>query len=263
MPFPYKHVLLIGATSGIGKAMADRFIDEGVKVTAVGRRQERLDDFVSSHGSDKASSFAFDIGDLDKIPTFVEITMKTYPSIDCVFLNAGTHHRFDFSKPDSVDLEVFNREITVNFTSFVALAHALLPPLLASNEHSSLIFTGTPISLVPAFILPAYSASKAALDAFIMCLREQLRDTNVRVMHISPGPIQTELHDSEMGQESGRSFGMPLKDFVDQAYAGLNEGRADIFPGCVGGSTKEQFMEIVEKRGGGFARLSKLLRGIY
>jgi NADP-dependent 3-hydroxy acid dehydrogenase YdfG len=72
MPFPYKHVLLVGATSGIGKAMADRFIAEGVKVTAVGRRQERLDDFVSSHGSDKASSLAFDIGDLDKIPTFVE-----------------------------------------------------------------------------------------------------------------------------------------------------------------------------------------------
>jgi len=73
MPFPYKHVLLIGATSGIGKAMADRFISEGVKVTAVGRRQERLDDFVSSHGSDKASGLAFDIGELDKIPAFGEM----------------------------------------------------------------------------------------------------------------------------------------------------------------------------------------------
>ena len=104
--------------------------------------------------------------------------MKTYPSIDCVFLNAGTVHRFDFSKPDSVDLEVFNREITVNFTSFVALTQSLVPHLLARNEPSSLIFTGTQISLVPAFSLPAYSASKAALDAFIMCLREQLRDTD-------------------------------------------------------------------------------------
>ncbi len=72
MLFPYKHVLLIGATSGIGKAMADHFIAEGVKVTAVGRRQERLDDFTSEHGSDKASSLAFDISDLDKIPAFAE-----------------------------------------------------------------------------------------------------------------------------------------------------------------------------------------------
>lgn len=72
MAFPYQHVLLIGATSGIGRAMADRFIAEGVRVTAVGRRQERLDDFVSSHGSDKASSLTFDIGELERIPTFVE-----------------------------------------------------------------------------------------------------------------------------------------------------------------------------------------------
>ena len=189
--------------------------------------------------------------------------MKTYPSIDCVFLNAGTMHRFDFSKPDSVDLEVFNREITVNFTSFVALTHALLPHLLARNEASSLIFTGTPISLIPAFVMPAYSASKAALDAFIMCLREQLRDMNVQVMHISPGPIQTEIDDSETGQESGRKFGMPMTVFVDEAYAGLAGGRADIFPGCVGGSTKEQFMEIAEKRYGAFARVSKLFRSVH
>jgi NADP-dependent 3-hydroxy acid dehydrogenase YdfG len=73
MTFPYQHVLLIGATSGIGKAMADRFVAEGVKVTVVGRRQELLNDFVSSHGSDKASSLTFDIGELDKIPNFVEM----------------------------------------------------------------------------------------------------------------------------------------------------------------------------------------------
>lgn len=56
MTFPYKHILLIGATSGIGKAMADRFISENIQVTAVGRRQERLDEFVSTHGSNKASA---------------------------------------------------------------------------------------------------------------------------------------------------------------------------------------------------------------
>jgi NADP-dependent 3-hydroxy acid dehydrogenase YdfG len=72
MSFPYKHVLLIGATSGIGLAMADHFIVHKVKVTAVGRRQERLDKFVSSHGSEYASSLTFDIGDLAKIPTFIE-----------------------------------------------------------------------------------------------------------------------------------------------------------------------------------------------
>lgn len=189
--------------------------------------------------------------------------MKTYPAIDCVFLNAATQGHTDFSKPDSVDLQAFNREISINFTSYVALVHAVLPHLLARDQPTGLIFTGSQISLVPAFPMPAYCASKAALDTFIICLREQLQDTKVKVVHISPGPVQTELHDSTMGGEKGSKFGMPLKDFVDQTYAELAEGRRDIFPGTVGGSTKKQFLEIVEKRDDAFARMSKLLRSIY
>jgi NADP-dependent 3-hydroxy acid dehydrogenase YdfG len=72
MAFPYKHVLLIGATAGIGAAMADRFIETGVKVTAVGRRQERLDEFVRKHGEDKASGVALDLSDSASIPIFAE-----------------------------------------------------------------------------------------------------------------------------------------------------------------------------------------------
>ena len=71
MSFPYKHVLLVGATSGIGRAMADHFIANGVKVTAVGRRQERLEDFVAKHDQETASGIAFDIAKLDEIPTFI------------------------------------------------------------------------------------------------------------------------------------------------------------------------------------------------
>jgi NADP-dependent 3-hydroxy acid dehydrogenase YdfG len=71
MSYLYKHVLLIGATSGIGRAMADHFIANGLKVTAIGRRQERLDDFVAQHGSEKASGIAFDIEKLDEIPAFL------------------------------------------------------------------------------------------------------------------------------------------------------------------------------------------------
>lgn len=72
MSFQYKHVLVIGATSGIGRGMADHFIAQGMKVTAVGRRQDRLDDFVTQHGRDKASAIAFDIAKLDEVPTFIK-----------------------------------------------------------------------------------------------------------------------------------------------------------------------------------------------
>jgi NADP-dependent 3-hydroxy acid dehydrogenase YdfG len=71
MPFPYKHVLIIGATSGIGKAMGDHLIAQGLKVTAVGRREDRLNAFVEENGSDRASSIVFDIEKLDEISSFV------------------------------------------------------------------------------------------------------------------------------------------------------------------------------------------------
>lgn len=72
MAFPYKHVLLIGATSGIGKAMADKLLSSGVHVTAVGRRKDRLDEFISAHGLEKASSAVFDIANLNGIPAFAK-----------------------------------------------------------------------------------------------------------------------------------------------------------------------------------------------
>lgn len=72
MSFPYKTVLVLGATSGIGLALAEKMIENGCHVIAVGRRKEHLDSFVSKHGKEKASSFTFDITDLSSIPSFAE-----------------------------------------------------------------------------------------------------------------------------------------------------------------------------------------------
>ncbi|TGO20680.1 hypothetical protein BPAE_0275g00110 [Botrytis paeoniae] len=109
MTFPYKHVLLIGATSGIGLAMAERLVQK-CKVTVVGRRKDRLDEFVAKHG-DKAKSIAFDIGDTEKASQFAADVIESSPDIDCVFLNAGYQRKHDFSKPESVDIKGFNYEM--------------------------------------------------------------------------------------------------------------------------------------------------------
>jgi NADP-dependent 3-hydroxy acid dehydrogenase YdfG len=71
MPFPYKRVLVVGATSGIGEALANRFIEEGASVIVVGRRKDQLESFVHRHGKDKATAVPFDITELSKIPNFV------------------------------------------------------------------------------------------------------------------------------------------------------------------------------------------------
>ena len=87
MSFPYKHVLLIGATAGIGAAMADKYIEQGIKVTAVGRRAERLDAFVAKHGSSKASGAVFDITATDKLDGFVKRYVQTHFTKQSQLLN--------------------------------------------------------------------------------------------------------------------------------------------------------------------------------
>jgi NADP-dependent 3-hydroxy acid dehydrogenase YdfG len=72
MPFTYKTVLILGATSGIGLALAEKIIAHGSHVIALGRRQENLDELVKKHGSDKVSAMKFDITDLKGIPDLVK-----------------------------------------------------------------------------------------------------------------------------------------------------------------------------------------------
>ncbi|KAF1994340.1 oxidoreductase [Amniculicola lignicola CBS 123094] len=262
MSFPYKHTLLIGATSGIGAAIATKLISSGVKVTAVGRRKDRLDEFVKQHGADKASSIVFDIADLEKTPTFAAEALKNFPTIDSLFLNAGMQRNHNFSTPSDVSLSTFDQEILTNFTSFVHLTHAFLPTFLAAKDKRGIIFTGSHLSIVPASPMPGYSASKAALDAFFVCIRAQLKKTNVEIIHLSPPMVQSELHDTTMSPEHGRAMGMPAPQFVEEAYAGLVKGDENIFIGTIPSSSQEQVLDIAEKRLEAFERLEGFLESM-
>ena len=162
MPYQYKNTLVIGATSGIGAAMADRLIQEGSKVIAVGRRQDRLDDFVRKHGSDKASAVKFDITNRQNMDEFVKelinpvsvplgcyttkiltniyfSTVNTYPDLDCVFLNAGVQSQINLAEPAKFDSSAFHSEIETNFSSFVDLTMKFLPFLMSKNTDTCLM----------------------------------------------------------------------------------------------------------------------------
>lgn len=72
MGFPYKTVLLVGATSGIGAGLADKLIREGSRVIAVGRRQDRLDAFIANHGVERAGAIKYDVTDRNGLDAFVQ-----------------------------------------------------------------------------------------------------------------------------------------------------------------------------------------------
>lgn len=159
----YKKVLLVGATSGIGRALADRFIASGSSVIVAGRRLERLNDFVSQHGAAKAFAAQLDLNDTDKLPAFVAKITAEHPDLDCVFLNSGVQNRLDFSKPESVDLKKARNEIDTNYWSQICMTHAFLPWLLKrgqKGETSALMFTSSGLAMVPLPAAIGYCATK-------------------------------------------------------------------------------------------------------
>lgn len=200
MSLKYNKVLVLGATSGIGHALAAKFVETGTSVIVTGRRRENLDEFVKEYGSKaNVDSAVFDITDLQSIPSFVESMFKKHPDLDSIFLNSGIQRGLDWTKPESVDLDTVELEFRTNYLSYMHFCKAALPYLEKQKKETSLIFTTSGLALVPIMGCPNYCASKAALHHMILVMRQQLKDarSNVKIIELFPPAVQTELHDEK------------------------------------------------------------------
>ncbi|KAL4950710.1 hypothetical protein BDW69DRAFT_197065 [Aspergillus filifer] len=265
---PFQHYILkqtswltnfISNPVGIGRAIAERFVESGAKVTVVGRRKHRLDEFVAKYGNERAHAITFDLFKTDDIPAFIKNATTIYTDIDCVYFNAGTRQAYNLASDEGWDLKRFNEEVHLNFNSAVALSPAFLPFLKKRAEEvpASLISTGTTLAIIPAAWVPAYSASKAALNVFVLCLREHLKDASkLKIIEISPSAVQTETRNTTIGGK-GEKIGMLLDQSATQAYNGLKQGPDQII---VGGSPDQEAFDDILKRRGGFENSAAMWR---
>lgn len=233
MPWTYKKVLVIGATSGIGEALAARLVAAGSSVIVTGRRKEKLEQFVHKHGKDKSTAVPLDITNIDEIPGFATKITDTHPDLDCVILNSGIQRRVDFTKPETVDIASIQNEFNTNYISYIALTKAFLPFLQAKEEESSLVFVSSGLALVPLPRCANYCASKAALHHLVLALREQLKESKIKIVEIFPPAVQTELHDEKNQPDikDGHKIGMPLDAFTEETFSGLEQGEENIAVG--------------------------------
>lgn len=282
MAFGYKKVLIIGATSGIGKTLADKVVQNGSKLIVAGRRKENLDEIVQRYGTNKVSAKAFDIMQLEQVkslmpserytPTNVQRNQRSHnfaseiisenPDLDCIFVNSGIQRPFDFSKPETVDLDIFDQELTTNYTSAVRITKAFLPHLQSQKTTTAIAFTTSQMALVPMMRCPNYGASKAALHHFILALRTQLQDGpgDVKVLEIYPPAVQTELHDAKHQPDlkDGHLIGMPLQEFVDEVWDRISEGEDQIPVG----SARDIYNAFEVKRQELYRDMTELLSGL-
>ncbi|RUP76767.1 short-chain dehydrogenase [Alteromonas sp. KS69] len=198
-----KTLLITGATSGIGKALALQAAEKGYQVIACGRNQDVLNELASKPN---IQPLQFDV-------TSLEDAKQALHNVKCdiAILNAGTCEYVDIDKFES---DMFRRVFEPNFFGVVHCVEALIPSLKKGNK---LVIVDSMARLLPFTRSQAYGASKAALHYFTKSLEVDLHDRGIKVQAVSPGFVETPLTDKN-------DFDMPMKITATEAAESMLKG---------------------------------------
>lgn len=218
-----KTVLITGGASGIGLALAERFLKAGSKVIICGRRAEKL-----AEAKEKNPSILTLVGDVSTAEQRVALfnaVSEQFPEVNVLVNNAGTQRRFPVTE-DPINWDQSREEIATNFEAPVHLSLLFIPLLLKNTASTPYILNVTSgLAFVPIAAAPVYCATKAALHSFTLSLRHQLSTTPIKVIEVIPPAVQTDL-----GGPGKHTFGVPLDEYADATFAGIIEGAQQEVP---------------------------------
>ena len=192
-----KTAVITGGATGIGRAAAKRFIDEGAFVFIFGRQQKALDAAVTYLGPNARAvkGSVSDEADLDRLYAAVKAERGT---LDIVFANAGAGGPLPLGK---ITAEHIDETFGTNVKGTIFTVQKALP-LMGSG--GSIILTGSSAGTTGAPGFTAYSASKAAVRNLARTWAEDLKGTGIRVNVLSPGATATELAKEALGRKARR-----------------------------------------------------------
>ncbi|MEM8647814.1 MAG: SDR family oxidoreductase [Pseudomonadota bacterium] len=188
----YKTALVTGASSGIGAAATRSLSEAGFKVTALARRQDRLDALAEETGCEP---LVLDLKDTDA----VYAALKGL-EVDVLVNNAGLgrgYEGFLESTPDEI-----NEMIELNMAAAIHVTHAVLSGMVERGR-GHMVHIGSIAGLYP-LGFPVYGATKGGLHRFAQHLRMELKGSGVRQTEICPGRIATEFFDTAFKTEADR-----------------------------------------------------------
>jgi uncharacterized oxidoreductase len=182
-------ILITGGATGIGFALADALVKAGNKVIICGRRQGKLTE--AKNRVPELEIKACDITDEKERASLLEWVKSNFADLNILINNAGVQ-RVMHLKEGIKDLQGGEDEIQTNLVALVRLSAYFVPFLLEKKE-SAIINVSSGLAFKPLAAKPVYSATKAAVHSFTVSLRQQLKDTPVKVFEIIPPTVATEL----------------------------------------------------------------------
>jgi ribitol 2-dehydrogenase len=185
-----KVMLITGATSGIGKALADFYYKKNYNLILTGSSQEKINKLKDKFKKNTLLICA-DLTKSNDIKKIVSESISKFKKIDILIANAGLY------EPDRIisgNPERWDRVINVNVTSVFRLVNLVLP-YMRRNKFGDIAITSSISGHQAIHWEPIYSASKHAIQSFAHGLRTQVSKYNIRVISIAPGMVMTELWD--------------------------------------------------------------------
>jgi len=194
-----KIAIVTGGGSGIGLAIAEKFIQNNIRVIIVGRDLQKLDDAKNKLG-DLCDSFSFDLNNLNELPILVDKIIDRYGQIDILVNNAGINMKKDFTE---VTDNEFQKILLTNVTAVFVLSREVVKHMVQKKNGSIINIS----SMASQYGLPkviAYSASKSAIEGMTRAMAVELSPKGIRVNCIAPGFIITDMTEKAFNQDVER-----------------------------------------------------------
>ena len=218
-----KTVMITGASSGIGKALASAIATRGARLGLLARRQNLLDEIVHAVQG-RAVAVAADVRDADGMKAAADRVRAELGPIDILIANAGIGTSSHISQLDPNHLA---NVISINLVGAANSVAAVVPQMIERGK-GHLVAISSLAAYRGLAKSAAYCASKAAMSAYFESVRIDLRGTGVGVTVIHPGFIKTPL---TAGREAHMPYLMELDDAVPKIVSAIEKGRKSVaFP---------------------------------
>ncbi|HMU46696.1 MAG TPA: SDR family oxidoreductase [Chitinophagaceae bacterium] len=183
-----KVAIVTGGGSGLGFAIAEKFVENNIQTIIIGRDKAKLDAAASKLGN-LCSIEVCDLSNLSSIPSLIERIINQNGHIDILVNNAGINMKKDFTE---VTDEEFQQVITTNLCSVFAISREVVKQMLKQEDGVIINIS----SMAAQYGLPkviAYSASKTAIDGITRAMAVELSPKGIRVNAIAPGFIYSDM----------------------------------------------------------------------
>ncbi len=189
----FRHALVVGASSGIGEALARRLAAGGARVALVARRTDKLEAIAASINQSaedrRAWPFAHDVREVEEVPELFQEITRVLGGLDLMIYAAGVQHQVAFEEFDtSKDLEM----LEVNLAGAVAWLNPAAERF-GRTRRGTIVGIGSVAGDRGRSANPVYNTSKAGLHTYLEAIRNRIGRFGVRILTVRPGFVDTPM----------------------------------------------------------------------